>query len=102
MIIIGIAILAAGTWLMRYSGAMLGNRMTFSERAQALLTDAATTLLFSVALAATIYENDHFAGMARVAGVLVAVFLAWRKAPLIGVIVAAAVVTAGLRYLGVH
>ncbi|NUU67330.1 AzlD domain-containing protein [Enterobacteriaceae bacterium BIT-l23] len=102
MIIIGIAILAAGTWLMRYSGAVLGNRLAFSERAQALLTDAATTLLFSVALAATIYENDHFAGMARVAGVLVAVFLAWRKAPLIVVIVAAAVVTAGLRYLGVH
>ncbi len=100
MIIIGIAILAAGTWLMRYSGAVLGNRLVFSERAQALLSDAATTLLFSVALAATIYESDHFAGMARVAGVLVAVFLAWRKAPLIVVIVAAAVVTAGLRYLG--
>lgn len=52
---------------------------------------------FSVALATTFYEGAHFAGMARVLGVAFAVFLAWRKVPLIGVIIAAAVVTALLR-----
>lgn len=99
-ILIGMAILAVGTWLMRLGGAKLGNRLALSERSQALLSDAATTLLFAVALATTLYEGGHFAGMARVLGVAFAVFLAWRKMPLIVVIVAAAVVTALLRMSG--
>lgn len=97
----GIALLSIGTWLMRFGGAKLGSRLALSARAQALLSDAATTLLFAVALAAMLYEGGHFAGMARVLGVLVAVFLAWRKMPLIVVIVAAAAVTALLRLAGV-
>lgn len=99
LFIAGIAILSLGTYLMRLGGAKLGNRLAFSERSQALLSDAATVLL-SVALATTFYEGAHFAGMARVLGVAVAVFLAWRKVPLIGVIIAAAVVTALLRLAG--
>lgn len=102
LIISGIAILALGTWLMRFAGAKLGNRMTLSENARTLLSDAATTLLFAVALANTFYEGVHFAGVARVAGVAVAVLLAWRKVPLIGVIFAAALVTALLRYAGIQ
>lgn len=100
LFIAGIAILSLGTYLMRLGGAKLGNRLAFSERSQALLSDAATVLLFSVALATTFYEGAHFAGMARVLGVAFAVFLAWRKVPLIGVIIAAAVVTALLRLAG--
>ncbi|ALB61160.1 Inner membrane protein [Cronobacter condimenti 1330] len=96
----GIAVLSVGTWLMRFSGAKLGNKLALSERAQGLLSDAATTLLFAVALAATFYEGESFAGMARVLGVGFALFLAWRKAPLIVVIAAAAVVTALLRLAG--
>jgi uncharacterized membrane protein len=99
--ILGIAILSAGTYLMRLGGAKLGSRLALSERSQALLSDAATVLLFSVALATTFYEGEHFAGMARVLGVAFAVFLAWRKMPLIVVIVAAAVVTALLRLAGI-
>ncbi|CDL87478.1 AzlD domain-containing protein [Xenorhabdus cabanillasii] len=102
LIIIGIAILSLGTYLMRFGGAKLGNRLTLSERSQALLSDAATTLLFSVALAATFYEGEHFAGMARVIGVAIAVFLAWRKVPLIIVILAATLITALLRYAGIN
>lgn len=100
--ILGIAILSAGTYLMRLGGAKFGNRLTLSERSQALLSDAATVLLFSVALATTFYEGEHFAGMARVLGVAFAVFLAWRKVPLIVVIISAAVVTALLRVAGLH
>ncbi|MDY1039020.1 AzlD domain-containing protein [Enterobacteriaceae bacterium RIT714] len=100
--ILGMAILSAGTYLMRLAGAKIGNRLALSERAQALLSDAATVLLFSVALATTFYEGEHFAGMARVLGVAFAVFLAWRKVPLIVVIIAAAVVTALLRVAGLH
>ncbi|WP_426577209.1 AzlD domain-containing protein [Xenorhabdus stockiae] len=102
LIIIGIAILSLGTYLMRFGGAKLGNKLALSERSQALLSDAATTLLFAVALAATFYEGEHFAGMARVLGVVIAVFLAWRKVPLIVVILSAAFITALLRYAGIN
>ena len=99
LFIVGIAMLSVGTYLMRLGGAKLGSRLAFSERSQALLSDAATVLLFSVALATTFYEGEHFAGMARVLGVAFAVFLAWRKMPLIVVIVAAAAL---LRMVGIH
>ncbi|AID26525.1 AzlD domain-containing protein [Salmonella bongori] len=101
LFIIGIALLSAGTYLMRLGGAKLGSRLALSERS-ALLSDAATVLLFSVALATTFYEGEHFAGMARVLGVAFAVFLAWRKMPLIVVIIAAAVATALLRLVGIN
>ena len=100
LFIVGMAILSAGTYLMRLGGAKLGSRLALSERPQALLSDAATVLLFSVALATTFYEGEHFAGMARVLGVGFAVFLAWRKMPLIVVIISAAVITALLRLAG--
>ncbi|MER1976487.1 AzlD domain-containing protein [Pseudocitrobacter faecalis] len=102
LIILGIALLSAGTYLMRLGGAKLGGRLQFSELSQALLSDAATTLLFAVALATTFYEGEHFAGLARVLGVGFAVFLAWRKCPLIVVIFAAAIVTGLLRLAGIH
>ncbi|MTH47006.1 AzlD domain-containing protein [Intestinirhabdus alba] len=102
LFIVGIAILSAGTYLMRLGGAKLGSRLALSERAQALLSDAATVLLFSVALATMFFEGNHFAGMARVLGVGFALFLAWRRMPLIVVIIAAAVVTALLRLAGLH
>lgn len=101
LVIAGIVVLSLGTWLMRFGGAKLGSRMALSERSQAMLSDAATTLLFAVALATTLYSGTSFAGMARLCGVAVAVLLAWRKTPLIIVIIAAAAVTAGLRLLGV-
>jgi hypothetical protein len=46
--------------------------------------------------------GEHFAGLARVLGVAFALFLAWRKMPLIVVIVAAAVVTSLLRLAGIN
>lgn len=100
-IIAALALLSVGTYLMRLAGAKLGNRLVLSESSSLMLADAATVLLFSVAIATTFYENAHFAGVARVAGVAIAVFLAWRKVPLIFVIAVAALVTAGLRYFGV-
>ncbi|MEA1063960.1 AzlD domain-containing protein [Apirhabdus apintestini] len=101
VVIGGIIMLSVGTWLMRFAGARLGNRLPLTERHKMLLNDAATTLLFSAALAATFYEDTHFSGVARVAGVLVGIVLAWRKAPLMVVLVCAALVTAGLRFAGV-
>lgn len=100
LIIGGIALLATGTYLLRFAGFKLGNRLSLSPAANALLADAATTLLLSVAAISTFYEGEGFAGLARPTGVAVAAFLAWRGRPLIVVILVAAAITAGLRLLG--
>lgn len=100
-LIAALALLGSGTYLMRLSGAKLGKRLALSGRAEKMLSDAATTLLFSVALATTFFEGEHFSGTARVAGVAIALILIWRKAPLITVIICAALVTAMLRAMGV-
>ncbi|MGG6195468.1 AzlD domain-containing protein [Pantoea allii] len=101
IIIAGIALLAAGTYAIRYAGVKLGNRLPVSERTQHMLSDAATVLLLAVAATTTLFEGPHFAGMARLLGVSFALFLAWRKAPLIVIILGAACMTALLRYLNV-
>ncbi len=100
LVIAGIALLAGGTYLLRVVGFKLGSRMSFTDNSRALIADAATTLLLSVAVIATLLEGQHFAGFARLAGVVVAAILAWRKVPLIIVILAAAAVTATARWLG--
>ncbi|WP_343552995.1 AzlD domain-containing protein [Pantoea sp.] len=101
LIIAGIALLAVGTYAIRFAGYRLGSRMQMSEKARAMLSDAATVLLLAVAVTTALFEGTDFAGVARIVGVLFAVFLAWRRAPLIVVIIGAAVMTALLRYLGV-
>ncbi|MDU4095338.1 MAG: AzlD domain-containing protein [Pantoea sp.] len=101
MMVSGIALLASGTWLMRFIGYKLGSRMALSERTRMLLSDAAIVLLLAVAATTTLFTGQQFAGFARLAGVLVALFLAWRKAPLIVVIISAGLVTAITRYFGV-
>lgn len=85
---------------LRFTGFKLGSRMSFTENTRVLIADAATTLLLSVAVIATLLEGEHFAGVARLLGVAVAAILAWRKTPLIIVILLAAVVTALARWLG--
>jgi len=102
LLIIGIAILAGGTYALRLAGVMLGRKMSFSEGTRALLSDAATTLLLAVAVIATLFEGAHFAGFARVLGVGVGLVLAWRKCPLIFVLLSAAAATALLRLAGIN
>ncbi|MDF2785269.1 MAG: branched-chain amino acid transport [Pantoea eucrina] len=101
LVIAGIVLLAVGTYAIRFAGYRLGSRLPMSEKTRNMLSDAATVLLLAVAVTTALFEGTHFAGIARVAGVLFAVFLAWRRAPLILVIVGAAVMTGLLRYLGV-
>lgn len=101
LVIAGIALLAVGTYVMRFAGYRLGSRMQMSESVRNMLSDAATVLLLAVAVTTALFEGNHFAGIARIAGVLFAVFLAWRRTPLILVIIGAATMTALLRYLGV-
>lgn len=100
LVIAGIFLLAVGTFAMRFAGYRLGSRLPVSERVRNMLSDTATILLLAVAVTTALFEGPHFAGAARVTGVLFALFLAWRRVPLILVIVGAALMTALLRYIG--
>ncbi|EOR07850.1 AzlD domain-containing protein [Acinetobacter genomosp. 15BJ] len=100
-IFIGIALLAFGTYLIRYSGFYLANRMSFKEHHKQLLADSACVLLFTLAIFNTLFTETHFSGISKIIGVSVAIIFAWKKYSLIVVILVAMLITAFLRYLGV-
>lgn len=102
MPVTAILVLAAGTYLMRVAGPLLVGRFELSQRSQRLMNIAATVLLAALVATAALFEGGHFAGWARPAGVVVGGLLAWRKAPFVVVVIAAAATAAGLRALGVH
>lgn len=94
--------LAGGTFLLRLSGPALRARVTFPERAEKLLQASAVVLLAALTATAALTEGHGFAGAARPIGVLVGGALAWRKAPFLVVVLAAAGTAALLRLAGVH
>ncbi|MGP4019941.1 AzlD domain-containing protein [Saccharopolyspora sp. 5N708] len=91
--------LAAGTYAMRLAGPLLHGRIRISPRWEQLMWIAAILLLGAFVATSTAFESGGFAGWARFAGVLVGGVLAWRRAPFVVVVVAAAAVTALLRLL---
>ena len=101
MLIAAILVLAAGTYTMRLAGVVLRDRLELSDNLQRLLPMAAAALLAALAITAALMEGQSFTGIARPAGVAVGALLAWRRMPFVVVVVAAAVVAAGLRALGV-
>lgn len=101
MMITAVLVLAAGTYAFRMAGPLLRDRFTMPERVKQLMSTAAVVLLFALIVTAALMDGRRFAGWALPAGVLVAGFVAWRKAPFIVVVVVAAASTAGLRLLGV-
>jgi len=101
LVVAGMLTLSAGTYAFRLSGRVLRNRVAFPPRAEQLL-EAATAVMLAALVATTALAQGHgFAGFARPAGVLVGGVLAWRKAPFLAVVIAAAGTTAVLRLLGV-
>ncbi|MGR0303953.1 AzlD domain-containing protein [Acinetobacter beijerinckii] len=100
-IFVGIVILAFGTYLIRYSGFYLANRMTFKEHHKQLLADSACVLLFTLAMFNTLFSETHFSGISKIIGVSVAIIFAWKKYSLIVVILVAILITASLRSLGI-
>ncbi|GGN91100.1 branched-chain amino acid transporter [Actinoplanes lobatus] len=102
MLITAILILAVGTYAIRLSGVVLRDRLELSEPLQRLLPMSAAALLAALAGTAALMAGSEFAGFARAAGVLAGGLLAWRKAPFVVVVVAAAAVTALLRLAGVE
>ncbi|MET7279342.1 AzlD domain-containing protein [Kribbella sp. NPDC005582] len=101
LLLAAIGILAVGTFSLRFAGPALRSRFEISERFQGLLAAAAIVLLTALVATAALTDGTGPAGIARPAGVLVGGVLAWRKAPFVLIVVAAAATAAGLRLLGV-
>ena len=101
MLIGAILALAVGTYTMRLAGVVLRDRLELSDALQRVLPMAAAALLAALALTAALMEGAAFAGVARPAGVAVGALLAWRRAPFVVVVLAAAGTAALLRLAGV-
>ncbi|HET9141741.1 AzlD domain-containing protein [Actinophytocola sp.] len=101
MSIVAVLVLAVGTYAFRVAGPLLRDRIVLPDRVRTLLSISAVVLLFALVATAAVMDGQRFAGWALPAGVLAGGVLAWRRAPFVVVVVAAAGVTAGLRLLGV-
>lgn len=100
-LVLATLVLGAGTFAFRFAGPALRSRFELSPRAERLMALAAVVLLAALVTTATLFEAGEFAGIARPAGVAVGGVLAWRKAPFVAVVLAAAATAACLRLLGV-
>lgn len=98
-IITGIALLAVGTYAMRISGILLNNKVEVSTRVKDLFSLFAIVILFSVAITTTLFDGEQLADLPKIMGVGVAGILTWKKKPFILIVLSAALVTAGLRWL---
>lgn len=101
LLLVGILVLAVGTFSLRLAGPLMRTRFELPERAQQVMAAAAVVLLAALVATAALTDGPGGAGIARPAGVLVGGVLAWRKAPFVLVVIAAAATAAGLRLLGV-
>jgi branched-subunit amino acid transport protein len=97
LLVTGVLILSAGTYGFRLAGQLLRTRVRFPPRAVELLETAAVVLLTALVAVTALTQGHGFAGFARPAGVAAGGLLAWRKAPFVVVVLAAAVTTALIR-----
>lgn len=93
-------VLAAGTLALRLAGVLLSARLAPSERVQEVLDTGVTVLFCALVATAALVEAQEFAGWARPIGVAVGGVLAWRQAPFVVAVLAAAATAALLRLLG--
>lgn len=96
-----VAVLAVGTYAFRVAGPLLKSRIELGAGTRRLADAAAVVLLTALVVTATFLDGDGPAGAARPGGVLVGGVLAWRRAPFVVVVLAAAGTAALLRLLGV-
>ncbi|MCX5467071.1 AzlD domain-containing protein [Acinetobacter nematophilus] len=99
IIFTGILLLAIGTYLIRYSGFVFNQYFSISKQQEQLFNDAATTLLFSIAILSTFFEANGWADFARICGVLVALYLIWKNYSLITIILIATLITTLFRLI---
>jgi len=100
-LLVGTVVLALGTFAFRFAGPVLRSRVKLSPKAERLMALAAIVLLAALVAVSALTDGHSFAGVARPAGVLVGGVLAWRKAPFVAIVVAAAATAALLRLAGV-
>lgn len=100
-LVVATVVLGVGTYGFRCAGPLLRSRVTLSAELERLMAAAAVVLLTALVATATLVQGHGFAGFARLGGVAVAGVLAWRRAPFVLVVIAAAATTAVLRLLGV-
>jgi branched-subunit amino acid transport protein len=100
-LVVATVVLGVGTFAFRFAGPLLRTRMTLSPRVEQVMSVATVVLLAALVATATVLEGGELAGFARPAGVTVGGLLAWRRAPFVVVVIAAAATAAGLRLLGV-
>jgi len=96
-----VAGLAAGTYLVRLSGLLLGRRLRIPDGVRRHLDLGATALLIALVATAALTQGEGFAGWARPIGVALGAVAAWRRLPLVVVVLVAAGSTAALRLAGV-
>jgi hypothetical protein len=94
-------VLAAGVWGQRFLGMYVGgpvlSRFPTLGRLAALIPAAVVT---AVIVQLTVASGTALTLDGRLAGMTAAGLLVWRRAPFVVVVLAAAVVTAGVRALG--
>src|SRR5262245_59608492 len=100
-LVVAVVTLGVGTFAFRFAGPLLRTRLRVGPRAERLLSVASVVLLTALVATAAVLEGEGFAGFARPAGLAVGGVLAWRKAPFVVVVLAAAATAATLRLLGV-
>ncbi|HLS75881.1 MAG TPA: AzlD domain-containing protein [Nocardia sp.] len=96
----GVLALAVGTYAFRWAGPALRSRVRFPHHARRLLEIGAVVLLAALAAVTTLPLGTGEMGVAMPAGVAAACVLAWRRSPLLVVVLAAAGTTALLRLTG--
>ena len=101
-LVVATVVLGAGTYAFRFSGPVLRSRVELSPGVQRLVAASSVTLLTALVATTALLDGRTFVGLARPAGVVVGGVLAWRRAPFVVVVLAAAGVAAGLRAVGVR
>jgi len=93
-----IAVLALGTYAMKAVGPVVVGRRPFPQRVQFMLLLLAVALLAALIAVSTVTDEGRLAGdVPLIGGVTAAGVAAWRRVPLVGVILIAVTTTALLR-----
>ena len=94
--------LVVGTYALRIAGPALRTRITISPRIDRVMNTSVAVVFVALVATSSLLVGKDFAGFAAPIGVTVAGILAWRKAPFVIIVIAAAATTAGLRWIGVN
>ena len=94
-------VLAAGVWGQRFLGMYVGGPVLSRFPALGkLATLIPAAVVMAVIVQLTVASGKSFEVDARLAGMVAAGVLVWRRAPFVAIVLAAAVVTATVRALG--